>query len=96
MVSVDESEKNWVISRKEIVMTSEDVSPTPYIVYLVRCWPVETDQGVVWRASAEDPHNNERRMFADLSALCRFLDERTTAVLDVSKNQSIRHKPEGE
>jgi len=69
---------------------SEDASPTPYLVYLVRCWPVKTEQGLVWRASLENPHNNERRRFADLLALYRFLDEKTAAALETSETSTIR------
>jgi hypothetical protein len=69
---------------------SEDESPTPYLVYLVRCWPVKTEQGLVWRASLENPHNNERRRFADLLALYRFLDEKTAAALETSETSTIR------
>lgn len=71
-------------------MKSEDASPTPYLVYLVRCWPVKTEQGLVWRASLENPHNNERRRFADLLALYRFLDEKTAAALETSETSTIR------
>ncbi len=71
-------------------MKSEDESPTPYLVYLVRCWPVKTEQGLVWRASLENPHNNERRRFADLLALYRFLDEKTAAALETSETSTIR------
>jgi len=77
-------------------MKSEDVSPAPYIVYLVRCWPVETEQGIVWRSSAEDPHNNERHMFANLSALHRFLDERTAAASNMPEAQPFPLEPTGE
>jgi hypothetical protein len=77
-------------------MTPEDASPTPYIVYLVRCWPVKTDRGVVWRASAEEPHTHTRHLFADLPALYRFLNARTAAALRVPQPTPVHHGPKGE
>ena len=44
-----------------------------YLAYLVRLWAVHHNGGVVWRASAENPHTGERRAFADLAGLFDFL-----------------------
>jgi hypothetical protein len=44
-----------------------------YLAYLVRLWAVHDDGEFVWRASAEDAHTGERRVFADVAGLCRFL-----------------------
>jgi hypothetical protein len=49
------------------------------LAYLVRCWPVETEEGFVWRAAIEGAYDAERRRFADLNALFAFLKERTEA-----------------
>jgi hypothetical protein len=53
---------------------------SPYLAYLIRLWRVETAEGSVWRVVLEDPYSTERRGFADLPALYRFLDERTDSV----------------
>ncbi|MGD2166435.1 MAG: hypothetical protein PVH50_13005 [Anaerolineae bacterium] len=45
-----------------------------YISYLVRLWPIADSGELVWRASLESPRTGERRGFADLSALCAFLE----------------------
>ena len=43
------------------------------LAYLVRLWSVHHDGNLVWRASAENAHTGERHAFADLAALCQFL-----------------------
>jgi len=58
-------------------MKFEPEASTPRLAYLVRCWLVETEQGPVWRASAEDPHSGELHAFADLPALMAFLKDQT-------------------
>ncbi len=46
-----------------------------YISYLLRLWRVSGDDGphrpgkAVWRASLEDPHTRERKVFATLDDL---------------------------
>jgi hypothetical protein len=62
-------------------MKSKTHARSPRLVYLVRCWPVETENGPVWRATVEDPHNAERRNFADLDALFAFLERETEAII---------------
>jgi hypothetical protein len=49
----------------------------PYLTYLIRLWRVETEDGPIWRVVLEDPHSAERRGFANLAELYRFLAERT-------------------
>jgi hypothetical protein len=63
----------------EIAMKPEASVPLPRLVYLLRCWPVETEQGPVWRVSVEGAHDSEHRNFADLNALFEFLEEKTAA-----------------
>ncbi len=41
-----------------------------YRAYLLRLWQV---RGTHWRASIEDPHTGERRMFASVELLAAFL-----------------------
>jgi hypothetical protein len=56
------------------------VSPLPArLAYLVRLWPVETEHGLVWRATAQDPYSAEHHSFADLQALFKFLTQKTQA-----------------
>ncbi len=44
----------------------------PYLSYLLRLWLVE-DDGLVWRASLENPRTAERHGFAALEDLVAFL-----------------------
>ncbi len=48
-----------------------------YLAYLLRLWLVNTDTGLVWRASVECPETGERHGFACLEALFTFLVEQT-------------------
>ena len=63
-------------------MDFEPEAPSPRLAFLVRCWLVETEEGPVWRASVEDPHTAEQRIFADLNGAFAFLGEETEAVLE--------------
>lgn len=56
-----------------------DESPR-YLAFMVRLWRTDTQEGPVWRASAESPHTGERQGFASLEALCAFLAERVAGV----------------
>jgi len=49
----------------------------PYLVYLLRLWQVETEQGPVWRASLQNADGAERQAFGDLARLSAFLAART-------------------
>ena len=48
-----------------------------YLAYMLRLWQVKGDQDLTWCASLESPHTSERRGFASLEALCKFLEEQT-------------------
>ncbi|MGC9400250.1 MAG: hypothetical protein ACP5HM_14100 [Anaerolineae bacterium] len=75
---------------------SRDDAPSTYLAYLLRLWPVETEAGPVWRAVLEEPHSAESHIFVDLSALCRFLNDRTAAALDLPDQRDIRSVSRGE
>ncbi len=61
-------------------MTDTVNSNQTYRAWLVRTWPVGSDDRTIWRASVEDAHTGERRAFADLPALFAFLEEVTLTV----------------
>jgi hypothetical protein len=44
-----------------------------YLAYMLRLWQVQDDEAPCWRASLEDPHTGERRVFANLEALSTHL-----------------------
>ena len=46
-----------------------------YFAFLLRLWKEENHES--WRASLEDPQTGERKAFADLPSLIRFLSEAT-------------------
>ena len=48
-----------------------------YISYLLRLWQTTSGDQVVWRASLENSQTGERRGFASLDALLRFLRQTT-------------------
>jgi hypothetical protein len=61
-----------------------DPKPLEYVTYLLRLW-CAGDAGLsVWRAALENPRTGERQVFANLAALCVFLEEKTRSpsVLD--------------
>mgnify|MGYP003702702521 CR=1 FL=1 len=45
-----------------------------YISYLLRLWQTESDEGLVWRASLENPQSGERLGFISLAELCAYLE----------------------
>ena len=45
-----------------------------YISYLLRLWQTESDEGLVWRASLENPQSSERVGFSSLADVCAFLE----------------------
>ena len=53
-----------------------------YTSYLLRLWPAEDRGDLVWRASLEDSHTDERWGFSSLDALFAFLRQQTTGTLD--------------
>jgi hypothetical protein len=48
-----------------------------YLAYMLRLWQVGSDEELAWRASLESPRTGERRGFASLEALFKFLEEQT-------------------
>jgi hypothetical protein len=50
-----------------------------YLAYMLRLWQVGKGQDLIWCASLESPHTGERRGFASLEALFKFLEEQTQA-----------------
>jgi hypothetical protein len=58
-------------------MNYEPEALAPRLAYLVRCWPVETEEGLVWRATIQSAHDAERRTFANLKAFFEFMTEKT-------------------
>jgi hypothetical protein len=48
-----------------------------YASYLLRLWPTEVKGHLVWRASLESPHSDERWGFANMAALFAFLRQET-------------------
>jgi hypothetical protein len=57
-----------------------------YRSYLLRLWFEDTNGRGVWRISLENPFSGERRGFASLKDLCRFLEEKMHAS---GKNQEV-------
>ncbi len=51
-----------------------------YLSYLLRLWRAPDGDDQPWRASLQDTLTGERRGFADLGALCAFLQTETGAV----------------
>ncbi|UCC63663.1 MAG: hypothetical protein JSV36_00970 [Anaerolineae bacterium] len=64
-----------------------DESPR-YLAFMVRLWRTDTQEGPVWRASAESPHTGERQGFASLEALCAFLVEEARGAQTGTKPES--------
>jgi hypothetical protein len=48
-----------------------------YKAFLLRIWQVENDGKLIWHASLEDSHTNERQGFSSLDALFEFLKGET-------------------
>jgi hypothetical protein len=51
--------------------------PRRYLAYMLRLWQISADGELAWRASLESPRTGERRGFASLEALFKFLEEQT-------------------
>lgn len=56
--------------------------------YLVRLWAVHHNGELLWRAAIEDVHTGERRAFADLPGLCRFLEATVTSRFVTAANET--------
>jgi hypothetical protein len=50
-----------------------------YISYLLRIWLADVEGGPAGRASLESPITGERKVFANLDELCRFLRQSTNS-----------------
>jgi hypothetical protein len=48
-----------------------------YRSYLIRLWRAESDDTSVWHASTDDTMTGERRNFAGINQLFRFLEQQT-------------------
>lgn len=48
-----------------------------YLSFLLRLWRVRQNDSETWRASLEDPRTGERRGFASLEALVKYLLRQT-------------------
>ena len=46
-----------------------------YLAYLLRLW--RDDESTPWRASLENPHTGERKIFSSLKKLVEYLQEQT-------------------
>jgi hypothetical protein len=51
-----------------------------YQAYLIRLWREAGSNG--WRVSLEDPHTGEKRYFASVEQMARFLEEQTRQEID--------------
>ena len=57
-----------------------------YMSYLLRLWQTTSGNKVVWRASLENSQTGERRGFASLDALLRFLRQTTDTETEQSEH----------
>ena len=53
-------------------------TPRRYQSYLIRLWRSENDEAPIWHASTEDTMTGERRNFAGITQLFRFLEQQTS------------------
>ena len=49
-----------------------------YYSYLLRVWLVGDGDQPHWRTSLEDTHTGERKGFTSITALCEYLQQRTS------------------
>jgi len=64
-----------------------------YYSYVLRVWLAgDTDQPQ-WHASLEDTHTGERRGFASLAGLCKFLKQQTGLQHEQEHHLQERRKP---
>ena len=52
-------------------------TPRRYRSYLIRLWRSENDDTSIWHASTEDTMTGERKNFAGIEQLFRFLEQQT-------------------
>jgi hypothetical protein len=65
-----------------------------YTSYLLRLWPTEDKGHLVWRASLESPHSDERWGFANLEALFAFLRQETGQARDPDGKADVGRRQE--
>ncbi|HEY3288979.1 MAG TPA: hypothetical protein VGK87_02515, partial [Anaerolineae bacterium] len=54
-------------------MTTMSSEQSGYYAYLLRLWQVDLDESAPWRVSLEDAATGERKGFADLASMYRYL-----------------------
>lgn len=60
-----------------------------YLIYLLKLWQVETEDGPTWRAVLEDPQNNEHKGFADLRKLHVFLTQKLAGTSQLPSKEDL-------
>ena len=60
-----------------------------YASYLLRLWKVEEQERTVWLASLENALTGERKNFASLAALVKFLQERFGDLANSSQGNEL-------
>jgi len=76
----------YPLAREEHLSLDTPRDRRQYFAYLLRIWQVTNAGQVGWRASLEDAGTGERRGFADLQGLLRFLEELTNSADQVNVN----------
>ena len=56
-----------------------------YLSYLLRLWRTNDDGEQIWRVSLESPGTGERKGFASVKALCKFLAAQTGQALPTDR-----------
>ena len=64
-----------------------------YRSYLLRLWQTKGEEGMVWRASLEEPGSEERLGFKDLESVFDFLQAR---IAQLEKDTDPGRNVEGE
>ena len=64
-----------------------------HVSYLLRLWQAESEGRVIWRASLQSPNTGERRGFASLADLLRFLEEEYGAIGRGEDGLARGHRP---
>lgn len=65
-----------------------------YASYLLRLWAIEDKGRLVWRASLESAHSDERWGFASLDALFAFLRQETVGTFDPRGKADVGRRQE--
>ena len=60
-----------------------------YASYLLRLWRAEEQGRAIWLASLENTLTSERKNFASLAALVKFLQERFGELADSSRENAL-------